>query len=391
MESKIVNVTEEELMNYERVHPFVKEVYDYNLGVRKGKSEIKYSNKIKNSLINIILNNRDLFDYEFLDTNTDLRFVSDLNINIIMESDIINVFKYLVDKYCTDAIIKEYFTRELNLILYRVLNKYDIDYTKLYLYFRNKSMIKESLIDKTYPAKLIKLLKRFKMLFNEHCWKSFYLEDFVVMDIMQYIYLSINIDNEFDKFNNLLSNATSHLEYTDSIDCKGKSFDVLCDEEKSNELKKKYKNGVLAFEVVDRKPVVETVNNVFLHTKLLEFGYLVNDDAIVATLDDYYINNFYKSFKYHFKISHDIKFTVAILNNYRNMIPDLDKVNNYIKRDEVKNLFKLFIDGSIDNADAIPSVFYSINTYLVNDVLNYYANKAKEADLTYIDIRDFLI
>ena len=239
-------------------------------------------------------------------------------------------------------------------------------------------MVPDQEYRKTYPAKLIKLINEFKKKYKPYNYISFYLNYYPVVDLTSYIVYKnddkIIYDEIFDKFQECLNNYKTYEEY--------KNYKYL-----SNMLKDSnyYKNLIL-----NEPLAIETTEE----NKRITYNRISDDDEyenkIVSILDDYYNAKFYNNFLRFQNNTANYNFVVSILNEYIYLIPDKDKVEEFIRDKDSKLLYRKVFSRDITD---FSSVFMGGDFYdrTANYILEYYKTKALEANLKYYDIKEFLI
>jgi len=375
-------ITEKDIDNYKRVHPFI--YYRYCKKITGEEDE--YKDKIKNMAIETLFNNRDLID-ETLKHKIDINKLSSLDINSITDDDVDIIYDYLLSKYHNDDIIEEYVTKEANYILYKYIKEFkDIDYVHLYLSIRNRELDKKfNYYPEGYAAKIIDLLHRFIEDYSSMLdWKKFYITITPILDIL-HILGSECSDGEllrslYSEYNELLTNNfMSEAQYQEEPQTPSFDTDFLnmCKEPLAKERKSDDKNKFMNYYGLDRN------TDIF-------------NQKLISVLDDYYISKLYyyinkQNIGGSFVVNDE--FMKIILNKYPNFIPDMNKVIEMIDNENTVKSFKLYLQKEIQ----FDSIWYKLdiikdfNLNFYDYIRSYYSDKASLANLSYRDVKEYLL
>lgn len=382
-ELDINSVSDIDMENFNKVNEFI---------TLKSKDK-KDKNKIKNILINLLSANRDLVGEDLLSKIDFLKFFSG-SLNLITDEDVDVVYNYLLDKYHNDTIMEALYIKTTNKILYDYIREQqgNIDYTRLYMNFRNNQLNSNCIYFKyykpSYPAELVKILKQFIYEYHPHDWKKFYLTHHVITDLINYFIF----DNNYNK-GNLMSRCCNifNMYYNPKQDPE------ILDDSQHDELYKNLYSGPLAV-----KRSVEEVDGQKKFYQIYDAYDKKQDEtyekAVMTILDDYYINKLYNNYVLkeivvvENKDLHEAEsgFTKEILVKYPNFIDDMDKVKSMISYDSYNNLFDLFLNKKID-ADAISHIISNISEKFIEYFIKNYVSKILFEQISYGDLKYHLV
>ena len=368
----IEKITDRDLKNCEKVYKFVRQ-YSKSYKI----SNIADKDEIKNIAITTLNNNRDLITPE-LRSKIDLCKILIGVPSDITDEDMETIYSFLTNNYCNEDIIMARYIKKCNDLLYEYIKEvdYNIDYTYLYMYFRNNDLEPDyyNYYPKGYPALLVKYLHEFTIKYNTRIWRKFYLNDFVVTDILS-CFISIN-----DNYKGKLKGKCFDILYMDLPDIKNnsKDFESFYNENKVK-IKEIYSGPIFYEQELDPK----TLDN----QKDYEFT-----DKLMGSLDNYYITKFYNNiliksnYREYNTTPNDDKFMEIIFSKYHNFIGDMDKIVDMFKDDEDKESFKSYLNNSYTKK--LPIATINIVTDFRKYIMEKYENKTS---LSYDEVKEYLL
>jgi len=367
----IEKVTDRDLKNCEKVYKFVHQYSNsYKISNNADKDEIK------NLAITTLNNNRDLITPE-LHSKIDLPKIITGIPSDITDEDMETIYNYFLNTYCTEDVIIAKYIKKANDLLYEYVREvdYNINYTYLYMYFRNKDLnrVRYSCYPTGFPALLVKYMNEFAMQYDSYDWRKFYFNDFVITNIITcFMWDNDNYKgNLIPKCVDLFHNDLPYLANDNSA---LKSF------KSEEELKEVYSRPITIRRETDSQTLDNKKDNEFFN-KLME------------VLDNYYITKFYNNilitsnYRRPNPVPTDNNFMKIIFNKYRNFIGDMDKIVDMFKDDEEsKKLFKLLLNNAM-HIDEMPTAL-KICTDFRKYIMEKYKNKHS---LSYDEIKEYLL